>query len=175
MKFKKLLAALMASSIILAGCSSKEETKKEEPKKEEQKKEQKKEDKYSSTTLVLDSPTGTSEITYYYEGDNVKIQTAKNVVKYAALGKTKEEVEKLFEPIAQRYKDTKGVKQHMDFGATEASEEVYVDYDEVDMKALRKLSGSQFTGDENSSTVSYSRSLELLKQAGFVVKSENKK
>ncbi|MBF0715119.1 YehR family protein [Gemelliphila palaticanis] len=163
MKKNIFLSAVVATAITLTGCSSNSRT--ENSNSEQAKKEENK------IILVNESKKGVkAEITFYYDGDIVTRQDAKNIMTYKDLNMTKDQLKAIIDPLSEKYKATKGVTQNVEFGETEAVETVSVDYSTVDIKELRQLTGSSFTGDENATAISLKTSVEMLKQQGFTEK-----
>ncbi|MGY5956270.1 YehR family lipoprotein [Kosakonia sp. BK9b] len=147
MKFSKLIAALFSVALLtgLAGCGEKEQSK-----------------------TFSWSQAGTEvTLTYYYKGDQVERQTAKNKIEYASIGaKTKDEAMKVLDPISKKYQSVKGIKESVVYEETYAQETLDVDYNEVDFSALNSLQGSEFTGTVNGK-ISMKQSEQLLKARGF--------
>lgn len=147
MKFSKIIAALFSVALVvgLTGCGDKEESK------------------------TFTWATGGTEVTltYYYKGDEVERQTAKNKIEYSSIGaKTKEEAMKVLDPISKKYQSVKGVKESVAYEETYAQETLEVDYNKVDFAQLNSLQGSEFTGTVNGK-ISMKQSEELLKARGF--------
>lgn len=113
----------------------------------------------------------TNTITYYYKGDKVITQEARNVLPFETIGvETKEEAQEIFEPESEKFQDVEGLTHEMEYTDTEAIEILKVDYDNLDFDAARGLPGMVFDGDAEKNGVSMERSAELLLGEGFVEK-----
>lgn len=123
------------------------------------------------TTMVLEQPTGLKiELSYYGKGDMAFKQTTNNVIPYKALpGGTKEVAEKTLGPIAEKYKGLKGVTHKIEYGNDQATEMLEINFKEIDMEQIKGVPGLMLDGDPKNG-VSVSKSVELLKQTGFVEK-----
>ncbi|WP_065370531.1 YehR family lipoprotein [Kosakonia sacchari] len=147
MKLSKFIAVLFSVALLigLSGCGEKEQSK----------------------TFTFAQAGTEVTLTYYYKGDQVERQTAKNKIEYSSIGaKNKEEAMKVLDPISKKYQSIKGIKESVDYQETYAQETLDVDYNEVDFAALNNLQGSEFTGTVNGK-ISMKKSEELLKSRGF--------
>lgn len=154
-KFKNLVKVLSLFLVLVfaVSCSSKEANLK-------------------TKTFVLEKNGANSEITYYYDGDIVKKQTANNVIPYASIGvKTKEEAEKFINGYVGQYNGVKGIEYKGEHKDNSYYETLTVDYENLDYKKAKNLPGIMIQGDiEKSKGVSLSRSEELVKSKGYTEK-----
>lgn len=123
----------------------------------------------SETTLELNQPGSETSMTYYAEGDTVTKQTTKNVLSYEESGLVdKETAKEAVEPLAEQYRGVTGIEHNIEYGDTELTETLTVDYTKADISEVSKLAGTSFTGDaDNAKKISLKQSVEALKAAGF--------
>lgn len=113
----------------------------------------------------------TNTITYYYKGDKVITQEARNVLPFEIIGvESKEEAQEIFEPESEKFQGIEGLTHEMEYTDSEAIEVLEVNYDNLDFDAARGLPGMVFDGDAEKHGVSMERSAELLFGEGFVEK-----
>ncbi|HAG3895483.1 TPA: YehR family lipoprotein [Salmonella enterica] len=143
----KLLSAALASVLVfsLAGCGDKEESK----------------------TFNANLAGTEISITYTYKGDKIIKQTSESKISYATVGaKTKEDDAKILDPLSAKYKNIAGVEEKLTYEDTYAQENVSVDMEKVDFKALQQISGTMVSGD-TSKGISMKQTQTLLEAAGF--------
>ncbi|EAA4686988.1 DUF1307 domain-containing protein [Salmonella enterica subsp. enterica serovar Hull] len=143
----KLLSAALASVLVfsLAGCGDKEESK----------------------TFNANLAGTEISITYTYKGDKIIKQTSESKISYATVGaKTKEHAAKILDPLSAKYKNIAGVEEKLTYEDTYAQENVSVDMEKVDFKALQQISGTMVSGD-TSKGISMKQTQTLLEAAGF--------
>ncbi|EEF0946984.1 YehR family lipoprotein [Salmonella enterica subsp. enterica serovar Chester] len=143
----KLLSAALASVLVfsLAGCGDKEESK----------------------TFNANLAGTEISITYTYKGDKIIKQTSESKISYATVGaKTKEYAAKILDPLSAKYKNIAGVEEKLTYEDTYAQENVSVDMEKVDFKALQGISGTMVSGD-TSKGISMKQTQTLLEAAGF--------
>ncbi|EBS6345438.1 TPA: YehR family lipoprotein [Salmonella enterica subsp. enterica serovar Java] len=143
----KLLSAALASVLVfsLAGCGDKEESK----------------------TFNANLAGTEISITYTYKGDKIIKQTSESKISYATAGaKTKEDAAKILDPLSAKYKNIAGVEEKLTYEDTYAQENVSVDMEKVDFKALQQISGTMVSGD-TSKGISMKQTQTLLEAAGF--------
>lgn len=143
----KLLSAALASVLVfsLAGCGDKEESK----------------------TFNANLAGTEISITYTYKGDKIIKQTSESKIIYATVGaKTKEDAAKILDPLSAKYKNIAGVEEKLTYEDTYAQENVSVDMEKVDFKALQQISGTMVSGD-TSKGISMKQTQTLLEAAGF--------
>ncbi|EDJ2464852.1 hypothetical protein CGD81_16410 [Salmonella enterica subsp. enterica serovar Montevideo] len=143
----KLLSAALASVLVfsLAGCGDKEESK----------------------TFNANLAGTEISITYTYKGDKIIKQTSESKISYATVGaKTKKDAAKILDPLSAKYKNIAGVEEKLTYEDTYAQENVSVDMEKVDFKALQGISGTMVSGD-TSKGISMKQTQTLLEAAGF--------
>ncbi|ECY4194956.1 DUF1307 domain-containing protein [Salmonella enterica subsp. enterica serovar Ball] len=143
----KLLSAALASVLVfsLAGCGDKEESK----------------------TFNANLAGTEISITYTYKGDKIIKQTSESKISYVTVGaKTKEDAAKILDPLSAKYKNIAGVEEKLTYEDTYAQENVSVDMEKVDFKALQGISGTMVSGD-TSKGISMKQTQTLLEAAGF--------
>lgn len=143
----KLLSAALASVLVfsLAGCGDKEESK----------------------TFNANLAGTEISITYTYKGDKIIKQTSESKISYTTVGaKTKEDAAKILDPLSAKYKNIAGVEEKLTYEDTYAQENVSVDMEKVDFKALQGISGTMVSGD-TSKGISMKQTQTLLEAAGF--------
>ncbi len=143
----KLLSAALASVLVfsLAGCVDKDESK----------------------TFNANLAGTEISITYTYKGDKIIKQTSERKISYATVGaKTKEDAAKIPDPLSAKYKNIAGVEEKLTYEDTYAQENVSVDMEKVDFKALQQISGTMVSGD-TSKGISMKQTQTLLEAAGF--------
>lgn len=143
----KFLSVVLASILVfaLAGCGDKEETK----------------------TFKADINGTEISMTYTYKGDKVLKQVSQSKINYASIGvKTKEDAAKILDPISAKFQNVAGVEEKLTYQDTYAEENVSVDMEKVDFKALQGLMGTMVSGD-TSNGISMKQSQTMLESAGF--------
>ncbi|EIG0992261.1 YehR family lipoprotein [Salmonella enterica] len=143
----KLLSAALASVLVfsLAGCGDKEESK----------------------TFNANLAGTEISITYTYKGDKILKQTSESKISYVTVGaQTKEDAAKILDPLSAKYKNIAGVEEKLTYKDTYAQENVSVDMEKVDFKALQGISGTMVSGDA-SKGISMKQTQTLLEAAGF--------
>ncbi|WDX74208.1 YehR family lipoprotein [Salmonella enterica] len=143
----KLLSAALASVLVfsLAGCGDKEESK----------------------TFNANLAGTEISIAYTYKGDKIIKQTAERKISYSTVGaKTKEDSAKILDSLSAKYKNIAGVEEKLTYEDTYAQENVSVDMEKVDFKALQQISGTMVSGD-TSKGISMKQTQTLLEAAGF--------
>lgn len=108
-------------------------------------------------------------LTYTAIGDRVIKQTTRNVINYEAAGfGDKAQAQEIFDPMLEQSAGIEGYDQTIEYGETEAVEELTIDYEVVDLSQLSGLPG--FEGSDNvneADFISLSQSLQMLEQQGF--------
>ena len=102
-----------------------------------------------TTTLVgTPQPGVSSEITYYHDGDMVKKQSLKNVIKFADLGNVDKDViiQKVKE-FGASYKDVRGIDHKIDINDTEIVETGMIDFEKLDVEKAKSIPGLLLNGD----------------------------
>ena len=123
----------------------------------------------TETTLELEQPGVTSEITFTAKGDTVTEQTTKTELNYEALGlENGEPLRAQLEPLAAQYEGVEGVTHNIDFGETAAVETISVDYSKVDAAELAALPGSMMNEQAAAGgNISLKKSVDIMLESGF--------
>ena len=107
-------------------------------------------------------------ITYYANGDDVFKQEVVNVVDKNYLSITEEEIKAQLENTQNTYNNIKGTMYEYNMDEEEKiTEKILVDFKNLDIEAYKKLNPDNIEGDL-SNGVSLKKSIELLKELGFV-------
>ncbi|HBN6501177.1 TPA: YehR family lipoprotein [Escherichia coli] len=142
--FNKLFSLVVASVLVfsLAGCGDKEESK-----------------KFSANL------NGTEiAITYVYKGDKV----LKTKIQFASIGATtKEDAARTLEPLSAKYKNIAGVEEKLTYTDTYAQENVTIDMEKVDFKALQGISGINVSAEDAKKGITMAQMELVMKAAGF--------
>lgn len=146
-KITALAALPFAAALTLAGCSEDE----------------------TETTFTNSQGGVEMSMTYTAVGDEVTKQTTSNVIDYEAAGLGgKEEAQQLLDPMIEQGDDVEGYEQSIEYGDTEATEEVSIDYEVADFNELSQVPGFEGAGNtEDGDYVSLEESREMLENQGF--------
>lgn len=146
--FNKLFSLVVASVLVfsLAGCGDKEESK-----------------KFSANL------NGTEiAITYVYKGDKVLKQSSETKIQFASIGATtKEDAARTLEPLSAKYKNIAGVEEKLTYTDTYAQENVTIDMEKVDFKALQGISGINVSAEDAKKGITMAQMELVMKAAGF--------
>ncbi|HCU4106843.1 TPA: YehR family lipoprotein [Escherichia coli] len=146
--FNKLFSLVVASVLVfsLAGCGDKEESK-----------------KFSANL------NGTEiAITNVYKGDKVLKQSSETKIQFASIGATtKEDAAKTLEPLSAKYKNIAGVEEKLTYTDTYAQENVTIDMEKVDFKALQGISGINVSAEDAKKGITMAQMELVMKAAGF--------
>lgn len=145
--YKKGIGILLALAMVfmLGACGSKEETR----------------------SFELDQNGVLITMKYYYEGDTVTKQTTKNVLPYESIGiTTKEEAKEILDPLSAELQGVEGLTQKIEYGDTEATETLEVDYEKLDFDEANGLPGMMVEGDSDGK-ISMEKSADMLLDQGF--------
>ena len=106
--------------------------------------------------------------TYIEKEDKVIKQTSKTEAPFSAFqGKDVEQVKQQLQAVSKRYQGIKGLKESVTFNDDGFTEELEVDYENIDFEKARQLPGMIFSGDPSANKVSMKASEEMLLQQGF--------
>ena len=95
-------------------------------------------------------------ITYVYKGDKVLKQSSETKIQFASIGATtKEDAAKTLEPLSAKYTDTY------------AQENVTIDMEKVDFKALQGISGINVSAEDAKKGITMAQMELVMKAAGF--------
>lgn len=106
--------------------------------------------------------------TYIESEDKVIKQTTKLVGEYAKLPstKTKEAVQKVLDPIAEKYKGIKGIKHSIDYQDDKFVEETEIDYENLDYEKSKTVLGKNFQ-DPTKTKISMKKTEEMMSGQGY--------
>lgn len=144
---QKLFTVAVASILVfsLAGCGDKEETK-----------------KFNANLNGADIT-----ISYTYKGDKVLKQASESKISYASVGATnKEDAAKVFDALSAKYQNIAGVEEKLTYADTYAQENVTIDMEKVDIKALQGISGMKLSANADKN-VSMKQMQTIMEAAGF--------
>ena len=96
-------------------------------------------------------------ITYVYKGDKVLKQSSD----------TKEDAAKTLEPLSAKYKNIAGVEEKLTYTDTYAQENVTIDMEKVDFKALQGISGINVSAEDAKKGITMAQMELVMKAAGF--------
>ena len=172
----KVSLALVASLVLLLGCSkqasttassTKEDTttQSSESKQSTEQSSEKKETAKTHTFVNKSNSGITSTLVYTVEGDNVTKQTAQNVADPEILGATPEDVKSFIEEKYKGYNGLKGVKQTIEIKDGKVVQDLEVDFSVASISELRKALPEEYSGIGNR--VSFSNSKKALEGMGF--------
>ena len=176
----KVSLALVASLVLLLGCSkqastpanssSKEDTttQSSESKQSTEQSSEKKETTKTHTFVNKNNSGITSNLVYTVEGDNVIKQTAHNVADPDILNATPEDVKSFIEEKYKGYNGLKGVKQTIEIKDGKVVQNLEVDFSVASISELRKALPEEYSGIGNR--VSFSNSKKALEKMGFTEK-----
>ena len=124
----------------------------------------------ATKTYVLEKNGLKTTIVYTYieKEDKVVKQTTKNEGIYAQLPstKTKEEAQKVLDPIAKKYQGIKGIKHSIDYQEDKFVENLEIDYENIDYEKAKGILGKDFA-DPSKTKISMKKTEELLTGQGF--------
>ena len=175
----KVSLALVASLVLLLGCSkqasttassTKEDTttQSNETKQSSQQSSEKKETTKTHTFVNKSNSGITSTLIYTVEGDNVIKQSANNIADPEILGATPEDVKSFIEEKYKGYNGLKGVKQTIEIKDGKVVQDLEVDFSVASISELRKALPEEYSGIGNR--VSFSNSKKALEKMGFTEK-----
>ena len=144
---QKLVSLAVASVVVfsLAGCGDTEETK------------------------TFNANLNGSDITvsYTYKGDKVLKQSSESKISYASVGASnKEEAAKVFDALSAKYQNIAGVEEKLTYTDTYAQENVTIDMEKVDIKALQAISGMKIS-EKADKNISMKQMQTVMESAGF--------
>ena len=126
--------------------------------------------KTATKTFVRENNGVKTTLTYTYNESDDKVikQTSNTIAPYSGFnGLSKEEVKSRIEAAAKQYQGIKGLKESVTFNDDGFTEELEVDYENIDFEKARQLPGMIFSGDPSANKVSMKASEEMLLQQGF--------
>lgn len=107
-------------------------------------------------------------ITYVYKGDKVLKQSSETKIQFASIGATtKEDAARTLEPLSAKYKNIAGVEEKLTYTDTYAQENVTIDMEKVDFKALQGISGINVSAEDAKKGITMAQMELVMKAAGF--------
>jgi len=132
-----------------------------------------KKDEYATKVFYLEKNGLKTTITYTYDEKEDKIikQETKNEGIYSEFrpGSSKEDVQKLLDPIAAKYQGITGLKESIEYQDDKFIETLEVDYENIDFEKAKTVFGPSFQ-DPKKVRVSMKKTEDSLTKAGYTVK-----
>lgn len=120
-------------------------------------------------TFVNNSRKGiSSELTYYYVGDNVTKQTLKNKLVLSELPGDKDDIKKQISKLSEQYTGIDGIKYDLKIGDTEIIETATIDFFNLDIDKAKKIAGAILGSDPKK--ISMKKTEEAIKAQGYKLK-----
>lgn len=125
-------------------------------------------DATSTKTFVLDKNGLKTTVVYTYieKEDKVIKQVTTNEGLYANLNRSKEDIQKILDSIAEKYQGIDGIKQSIDYQEDKFIETIEVDYENLDYEKSKVVMGTNFQ-DPKKVKISLKKSEETLIKAGY--------
>lgn len=173
----KVSLALVASLVLLLGCSkqastpasssSKEDTttQSSETKQSTEQSSEKKETTKTHTFVNKTKPGIDSTLTYTVKGDDVVKQTVHNVLDPEKLNNTAEGIKEIVDDTYKGYEGIKGVTQKVEIQDEKVIQNIEVDMTVASLDELKKAMPNEYSGIGNR--VSFAASKKMLKEAGY--------
>ena len=173
----KTSLALVASLILLLGCSKQASTTANSSTKEDKttqssetkqssQQSSEKEDETETHTFVHNSKPGIhSTLTYTVKGDDVVKQTAHNVFDPEKLNNTAEGIKQIVDDTNKGYEGVKGVTQKVEIQDEKVIQNIEVDMSVVNLEEMKKAMPNEVSG--SGSRVSFLKTRKMLKEAGY--------
>ena len=173
----KVSLALVASLVLLLGCSkqastptnssTKEDTttQSSESKQSSQQSSEKKETTKTHTFVNKNNSGITSTLTYTVKGDDVVKQTVHNVFDPEKLNNTAEGIKEIVDDTYKGYEGIKGVTQKVVIQDEKVIQNIEVDMTVASLDELKKAMPNEYSGIGNR--VSFAASKKMLKEAGY--------
>lgn len=173
----KTSLALVASLILLLGCSkqastpasssSKEDktTQSSETKQSSQQSSEKKDETKNYIFVHNSNPGRTSTLTYTVKGDDVVKQEVYNVFDPEILDKSAEEIKELIVKTYKGYEGIKGVTQNIEFKDGKVIHTMVIDMTVVNLDEMKKAMPNEYSGVGNR--VSFSKTRKMLEDLGY--------
>jgi len=174
----KTSLALVASLILLLGCSKQASTTANSSTKEDKttqssetkqssQQSSEKEDETETHTFVHNSKPGIhSTLTYTVKGDDVVKQTAHNVFDPEKLNNTAEGIKQIVDDTNKGYEGVKGVTQKVEIQDEKVIQNIEVDMSVASLDELKKAMPNEYSGI--GSRVSFLKTRKMLKEAGYI-------
>ena len=169
----KTSLALVASLVLLLGCSKQSSTTSSSSAKAETTETQttetettEKKTELKTVTFVYDSNPGRhSTLTYTVEGDDVMKQEVYNVFEPEILNKSADELKELIVKTYKGYEGIKGVTQNIEFKDGKVIHTMVIDMTVVNLDEMKKAMPNEYSGVGNR--VSFSKTRKMLEDLGY--------
>lgn len=169
----KTSLALVASLVLLLGCSKQSSTTSSSSAKAETTETQttetettEKKTELKTVTFVYDSKPGRhSTMTYTAKGDDVMKQEVYNVFDPEVLNRTADEIKELIVKTYKGYEGIKGVKQNIEVKDGKVIHQLEVDMTVASLDEMKKAMPDEFSGSGNR--VSMSKTRKMLEDLGY--------
>ena len=172
----KVSLALVASLVLLLGCSkqasttassTKEDTttQSSESKQSSQQSSEKKDETETHTFVHNSKPGIHSTLTYTVKGDDVVKQTVHNVLDPEKLNNTAEGIKEIVDDTYKGYEGVKGVTQKVEIQDEKVIQNIEVDMSVASLDELKKAMPNEYYGIGNR--VSFAASKKKLKEVGY--------
>ena len=173
----KTSLALVASLVLLLGCSkqastpssssNKEDktTQSSETKQSSQQSSEKKDETETHTFVHNSKPGIHSTLTYTVKGDDVVKQTVHNVLDPEKLNNTAEGIKEIVDDTYKGYEGVKGVTQKVEIQDEKVIQNIEVDMSVASLDELKKAMPNEYYGIGNR--VSFAASKKKLKEVGY--------
>uniref|UniRef100_UPI00111619FA YehR family lipoprotein n=1 Tax=Escherichia coli TaxID=562 RepID=UPI00111619FA len=100
--------------------------------------------------------------------DKVLKQSSETKIQFASIGATtKEDAARALEPLSAKYKNIAGVEEKLTYTDTYAQENVTIDMEKVDFKALQGISGINVSAEDAKKGITMAQMELVMKAAGF--------
>ena len=175
--YVKTSLVLVASLVLLLGCSkqasttanssSKEDTTNQssETKQSSQQSSEKKDETKNYIFVHNSNPGRTSTLTYTVKGDDVVKQEVYNVFDPEKLNNTAEGIKEIVDDTYKGYEGVKGVTQKVEIQDEKVIQNIEVDMTVASLDELKKAMPNEYSGIGNR--VSFAASKKMLKEAGY--------
>jgi len=173
----KVSLALVASLVLLLGCSkqasttassTKEDTttQSSESKQSSQQSSEKKDETKNYIFVHNSNPGRTSTLTYTVKGDDVVKQEVYNVFDPEILDRSAEEIKELIVKTYKKEEGLKGITQNIEFKDGKVIHSMEVDMTVVNLEEMKKAMPNEVSG--SGSRVSFLKTRKMLKEAGYI-------
>ena len=176
----KTSLALVASLVLLLGCSkqastpssssNKEDktTQSSETKQSSQQSSEKKDETETHTFVHNSKPGIHSTLTYTVKGDDVVKQTAHNVFDPEILDKSAEEIKEFIVKTYKKEEGLKGITQNIEFKDGKVVHTMVIDMTVVNLDEMKKAMPNEYSGA--GKRVSFSKTKKMLEDLGYTEK-----
>ena len=170
--YVKTSLVLVASLLLLLGCSKQSSTTSNSSKAETTEvkttEAETTEKKAESKTVVFvhdSNPGRNSTLTYTVKGDDVVKQEVYNVFDPEVLNKTADEIKELIVKTYKGYEGIKGVTQNIEFKDGKVIHTMVIDMTVVNLDEMKKAMPNEYSGVGNR--VSFSKTRKMLEDLGY--------